>query len=236
MTKISAKAEAATKWAESIAADDTHGYSQANRWGPDYDCSSLVISAFETAGVPVKSAGATYTGNMRATFLKCGFVEVPIIDRQRGDVLLAHNAKTGKGHTAICIDSKNIVHASIDENGKTTGGKKGDQTKKEICTRSYYSYPWDFCLRYKEVETANTKQEDKEVNITMSALEKGDKGEQVKTLQILLNAKFGARLDVDGSFGPKTYNAVCSYQRNHQPPLTPVDGYVGAGTWAALLK
>ena len=27
-----------------IAADDSHGYDQANRWGADYDCSSLVIS------------------------------------------------------------------------------------------------------------------------------------------------------------------------------------------------
>ena len=34
-----------------IAADDSHGYDQANRWGPDYDCSSLVISAFRNSMV-----------------------------------------------------------------------------------------------------------------------------------------------------------------------------------------
>lgn len=31
-----------------------------------------------------------------------------------------------------------IGHASIDENGKITGKKQGDQTGKEICTRSWY--------------------------------------------------------------------------------------------------
>ena len=29
-----------------------------------------------------------------------------------------------------------IGHASIDENGKITGGKAGDQTGKEVCIRN----------------------------------------------------------------------------------------------------
>ena len=33
-----------------IAADDSHGYDQTSRWGPDYDCSSLVIDCFKRAG------------------------------------------------------------------------------------------------------------------------------------------------------------------------------------------
>lgn len=43
-----------------------------------------------------------------------------------------------------------IGHASIDENGKARGGKAGDQTKKEVCTRKWYSKPWDFVLRCKD--------------------------------------------------------------------------------------
>ena len=39
----------AIAWARRIAADNIHGYDQANRWGPDYDCSSFVISAFKAA-------------------------------------------------------------------------------------------------------------------------------------------------------------------------------------------
>ena len=36
-----------------------------------------------------------------------------------------------------------IGHASISENG-TINGQKGDQTKKEVCTREFYSKPWDY--------------------------------------------------------------------------------------------
>ena len=54
------KTEKAVTWAIEIANDPAHGYDQDNRWGPDYDCSSLVISAWQQAGVPVKTKGATY--------------------------------------------------------------------------------------------------------------------------------------------------------------------------------
>ena len=36
-----------------------------------------------------------------------------------------------------------IAHASISEKG-TVNGAKGDQTKKEVCVRTWYSKPWDF--------------------------------------------------------------------------------------------
>lgn len=36
-----------------------------------------------------------------------------------------------------------IGHASISEKG-TINGAKGDSTKKEVCTRAWYSKPWDF--------------------------------------------------------------------------------------------
>ena len=47
-----------------------------------------------------------------------------------------------------------IGHASIDENGKAKGGSAGDQTKKEVCTRNWYSKPWDFVLRCKNAVKA----------------------------------------------------------------------------------
>jgi hypothetical protein len=61
---------------EQLARDDSHGYDQTNRWGPDYDCSSAVITVWESVGVPVKTMGASYTGNMRGVFLRCGFEDV----------------------------------------------------------------------------------------------------------------------------------------------------------------
>lgn len=47
-----------------------------------------------------------------------------------------------------------IGHASIDENKKAKGGRAGDQTGKEVCTRSWYSKPWDYLLRCKDSNKA----------------------------------------------------------------------------------
>ena len=71
------KAQQAVNFAVAVAKDNTHGYDQVDRWGnPNYDCSGLVITAYEHAGVPVKTNGATYTGNMHKVFLKTGFTDI----------------------------------------------------------------------------------------------------------------------------------------------------------------
>ena len=142
----------AVTWAINIANDNSHGYSQSHRWGPDYDCSSFVISAFEQAGVPVKSkGGAGYTKTMYAPFIKCGFKDVTSSvslptgkGLKKGDVLL----NVGR-HTALVIeDEGRIVHASINEFGGITGGQKGDQTGREILIEDYFSFNWTYVLRY----------------------------------------------------------------------------------------
>lgn len=137
--------EKAAQWAVDIANDDSHGYDQGNRWGPDYDCSSLVISAYKQAGVPLS---CTYTGNMRSDMLMNGFVPAPVDLKtgeglRVGDVLLNE-----KSHTAIYIGNGKIVQASINEKGTVTGGKPGDQTGHEINIHAYYNFPWDMVLRY----------------------------------------------------------------------------------------
>lgn len=69
-------ADGAALFAETIANDDSHGYDQIFRWNEkgDFDCSSLVIASYEAVNVPVKEkGGATWTGNMRSAFKKCGF-------------------------------------------------------------------------------------------------------------------------------------------------------------------
>lgn len=47
-----------------------------------------------------------------------------------------------------------IGHASIDENGRISGGKAGDQTKKELCIRAWYSKPWELVIRAKDPAVA----------------------------------------------------------------------------------
>ena len=47
-----------------------------------------------------------------------------------------------------------IGHASIDENGRATGGAAGDQSGKELCTRDWYSKGWNVLLRPKSATLA----------------------------------------------------------------------------------
>lgn len=146
------KIEKAVQQMEAWAGDDSHGYDQTYRWGQrgDFDCSAAVIQACENAGIPVKSNGATYTGNMLQVFKKCGFVDVTSkVNRStgagllRGDVLL-----NTSHHTAMYCGNGKEVEASINEKGTATGGKPGDQTGKEFLIRSYRNYPWTNVLRY----------------------------------------------------------------------------------------
>ena len=51
--------------------------------------------------------------------------------------------------------SVTIGHASIDENNKAKGGTAGDQTKKEVCTRTWYNKPWTCVIRPKDSAKAD---------------------------------------------------------------------------------
>lgn len=148
------KIEKAVQQMEAWANDNSHGYDQIYRWGEkgDFDCSAAVIQACENAGIPVKSNGATYTGNMLSVFKKCGFKDVTSSVNlstgsglKRGDVLL-----NTSHHTAMYCGNGKEVEASINEKGTATGGKPGDQTGKEFLIRSYRNYPWTNVLRYQD--------------------------------------------------------------------------------------
>ena len=140
---VDAAVKSAIEWALKTANDNLHGYSQNTRWGnPNYDCASFVISAYEAAGIPVIEAGATYTGDMRAAFLKCGFEWIPgnpdVNSLQPGDILLDES-----DHTEMYIgNGQNVgAHSNYD-------GVNGDSSGREVCVGNYYSHPWDGVLRY----------------------------------------------------------------------------------------
>ncbi|MCR5616906.1 MAG: peptidoglycan-binding protein [Clostridiales bacterium] len=146
-------ATAATILACDIASDDSHGYDQVNRNGkPDFDCSSLIIFVYEKQGLLLKRNGATFTGNMRDAFKRCGFIEV-----------------------------SDKISCSVD--------------LIEV-------YP-------------------------------GDKGNAVKSMQLLLTNKGYSCGGIDGDYGSKTRKALDSFQKTNG--LTPYDGVCGRGTWRALI-
>lgn len=69
------------------------------------------------------------------------------------------------------------------------------------------------------------------VAIKLPVLTRGCTGENVKVLQVLLNAN-GAKLNLDKSFGPATEKALKEFQKVKR--LT-ADGSCGPATWAELL-
>ena len=220
--------EKAVEWALGIAGDSAHGYDQASRWGPDYDCSSFVISAYKAAGLPLT---ATYTGNMKYDFLRNGFLEVKDGTLKRGDVLLHE-----KNHTAIYIGNGQLVHAGINEKGSIKGGQVGDQTGGEIAVRGYYDYPWDCVLRYvgEEDEPSGTETVGKP-GTACPTLRMGDVGGAVESMQTLLIYKWAISCGpdgADGDFGPNTDTALRRFQNRVR---LAADGICGVKSWRALI-
>lgn len=134
------KIETAVAWAEQIAADDRHGYSQSHRNGPDYDCSSMIGTALSKARFAVSEYSTTR--NLESQLIKCGFKKCQA-PWKRGDIHLAAGH-----HVTMSTDASHIVHASQSENGGIDG-ETGDQTGREICVRSYYCLPYSNLVHYR---------------------------------------------------------------------------------------
>ena len=138
----------AVEWAVNIANDDSHQYSNDSRWGPNYDCSSFVISAWQNAGVSVKSHGATSTANMVKVFLGNNFEDVTSkvnLDSGEGlkigDVLVNENGEgreINTGHT-VMVQSSYPDLKIVAANGHSSGIN---------ANRDYYNLPYTYVLRY----------------------------------------------------------------------------------------
>ena len=229
--------EDAVAWAIETANDQSHGYSQADRWGPDYDCSSFVIQAFEQAGVALREAGASYTGNMRGPMIACGFVDVTYsiglgsgYGLQPGDVLLNYAA-----HTCLAIGGGKVANCRTDEGHP----QSGDQSGNEIRIQSYWNFPWDCVLRYKgshigsNVSGPDIPASSGGSSSPRSTLKQGMRGDDVRDLQnLLLDAGYSVgRAGADGIYGSDTFRAVAAFQEDHG---LEVDGIADRETMAAL--
>ena len=229
--------EKALAWAIDIANDQSHGYSQANRWGKkdvkpsDFDCSSFVLSAYrDGAGVPI--GNATYTGNM-TDLLKHGFKDVSKSVNlntgsglQKGDIIYYH--KSGNiGHAVMYAGNGQIVHAR----GQSYGSSKPGDQGSEIAVTKFYPGSYDRVYRYvgngTAAETPKPTVKRYNVNTTLPIVKYGSVGRAVKVWQEVVG------VEADGEFGKNTLAATLAFQRSQK---LEDDGEVGTLTWSAGLK
>lgn len=223
--------EKALKWAIDTANDQSHGYSQSNRWGnPDYDCSSFVLSAYKNAGADI--GNATYTGNM-TDLLKHGFKDVSKSVNlntgsglQKGDIIYYH--KSGNiGHAVMYAGNGQIVHAR----GQSYGSSKPGDQGSEIAVTKFYPGSYDRVYRYVGDGTATATPapiaKRYNVNTTLPLIKFGSIGRAVKVWQTIVG------VEADGEFGKYTLAATLAFQRSQK---LEDDGEVGTLTWSAGLK
>ena len=165
----------------------------------------------ETARMVLGGDFDDYTYNSVALYKKAGrWSNTP----HRGDQIFFG----GSGHTGMVTSVESgTVH--------TIEGNKGDEVRRCSYSTSTPSIIGYGRPRYDLITGKLTAAD-------MPLIKKGSKGDAVKKLQEMLNAK-GYKLTEDGDFGSKTEAAVKAYQRANG---LEVDGEVGPMTWGVLFE
>lgn len=188
------------------------------------------VVKYKRNGLPDRSASGMYN----AAPVKGGIGTLPEIP----GVLLWTESK---GHVAVYVGNGYLVEARDFAHGLE---------RNKLSDRSFKH--WGLCayIDYTEAETQKARaaagmtttaskpttgaiaSAAKAVSCELTTLRNGSKGEQVKTLQRLLNAMGYACGNVDGDFGSKTLAAVKAFQKAEG---IDADGIVGRDTWSRLL-
>lgn len=149
-------------------------------------------------------------------------------------------SKSNATHTGIVTEIKNGRVYTVEGNTSSASGvvANGGGVFEKSYSLNYTKIAGYGRPRYKTgtgtTVKPNTNTSKEVCNVELNILRKGDKGEQVKALQLLLignDCSCGER-GADGDFGSKTVSAVKKYQK--KKGLEP-DGVVGPATWGALL-
>lgn len=183
-----------------------------------FDCAGFVLNEMQLAGVPLYGQGATTQWNTASNWAAKG--EISTMPRDL--VCAVYKHKDGKmSHTGLSMGdgSGGVIHCS-------TTVKRGN-AYTDTPKWTHWGIPKGLYTT-DELRKAGINVQD---DCNIPTLRRGNQGDEVADLQMLLNSKFGYDLEVDGNFGKATETAVKDFQKKHG--LT-ADGVVGKKTWAAL--
>lgn len=232
----------ATQLAVQIANDPSHGYNQHARYGPDYDCSSLVSYCLQQAGFNIDPHG-TYTGNIGDKLSALGFTNVAnLVNLQTGqgleygDIVLTvrkHHVEFSLGY----LPDNLIVEAVHDEFGGKGSDRTqpGDQTGDEIRIRRFYKWDWQYIYRWTDGGGGGGGTVTGSFVIKFKNLRRGDRYTVISPIQTLLRDQYNITSvgESDGIFGAKTEKAVKEFQKQNG---LEVDGIIGKNTMKGLLQ
>lgn len=162
--------------------------------------------------------------------------------RPGDQIYFTSSGSSGYAHTGI-VESVDSTYVYTIE-GNASDCVKRKKYLLENSSIGGYGHPWydgyesGECLdtddeNPKESKPASTSTTGSVVSVNTYTLKSGSKGNTVITLQSLLNAKFSAGLEVDGSFGPLTEQALMRWQHDHG---LEVDGVCGKKSWTELIN
>ena len=171
-----------------------------------FDCSGFAYNVLNDSGIKVcrDTAQGYYT-----TFKKYEVAKSPIYS---GDLLFFGKSKNNITHVAIAVSSTEMI--------ESIGGKKNTKNNKgKGISISKITRRKDLIAvcRFENVSRETLK-------VAKPILRRGSHGVEVSNLQKCLNHFDNYNLNIDGSFGQNTYNALCNFQLRTQ---LKVDGIYG---------